>query len=216
MLYSKKSRKAQTEIVSYLIVAGIIVFSTGIAYMWGGPVIEKSSSNSKIKIAQSQLVRIDEKISNILLNGGQTNVVLNIDGELRIEEASNSIYYSFKIPSAHITSREWVPVYDSNMWGVSQTDEEQGAGRLGKEENGVLVVKSQPTGDGHIITFRLAYRELDDLTTTGGKKVELKLVGNNFASGKTTLYIKKGTPYTEGSAVYGGDLVKIPIELTLK
>ncbi|RLG14993.1 MAG: hypothetical protein DRN66_00525 [Candidatus Nanohalarchaeota archaeon] len=216
MFFSKKSRKAQTEIVSYLIVAGILVFSTGIAYMWGAPIIEKSSSNSKIKMAQTQLIKIDEKISNILLNGGQSNIVLNIDGELKIDADSNSIYCSFEIPSSHVTSEDWIPVSASNMWGVSGTEEESGAGRLGKDDPGVLVVRSAYTGDSYFITFRLAYRELDDLTTTGGKKVNLKLTGNNLASGKTTLFIKKGTPYINGSAIYGGDLIVVPIELVLK
>ena len=88
----KKNRKAQTELVAYMIVAAIIVFSTGVAYMWGIPIIEKSSSNSKMKAAESQLLKINEEISNVLLNGGQTNVVLNIDGELKIDEKTNSFY----------------------------------------------------------------------------------------------------------------------------
>lgn len=212
----KKNRKAQTELVAYMLVAAIIIFSTGVAYMWGVPVIEKSSSNSKIKAAQSQLTNINEEISNVLLNGGQTNVILNIDGELKIDEKTNSFYYSFKSPVTHITSEEWIPVSGSNMWGVNGTPEETGAGRMGIDDPGVLLARAHPTGDEYFITFRLAYRELDDLTTTGGKKVKLVIKGNGAASGKSTLLIRSDEAYVDGDAVYGGDLVIIPIELALK
>ncbi|MCK5176317.1 MAG: hypothetical protein KAQ92_01200 [Candidatus Aenigmarchaeota archaeon] len=210
-----KKKKAQSEIISYLIVAGIIIFTTGIAYMWGGPLIEKSSSNSKINMAESQLNQINNEISSILLNGGQNNIMLDIDGELKIDVDTNSFYYSFKVPSTSITSLDWITLSGSNMWGVIGTDEADGAGRLGKDDAGVLLVKSHPAGDEYFMDFRLAYRELDDLTTTGGKKVILILNGNNVASGKTTLFIKRGEPYISGTAVYGGDLVIVPIELTL-
>ena len=215
-MFFKKQKKAQTGVIAYLIVAGIIVFTTGIAYNWGSPMLEKSTADSNIYLAQNTLKKIGVEITKI---GGQSNIDFDIKGDFKIDEKTNSIYYLLEIPATMASSKEWIPISASNMWGVYDTPESDTAGRLGVDEPCVLLARSTQTGDNdkYAVTFRLAFRELDDFVAGGGTKIQLEITGNKItSSGSHSLLIKKGEPYTSQiESVYGGDLIIVPIQLIL-
>ncbi len=102
-------RKAQSQILSIMLITGILITVIGATYMWGIPLIEKGRSSSESEFAESFMVHLKEKIDNVATTGEQRTIPIELNGNLELTE-DNSLTYTIVTRGLNIATTAWVPL----------------------------------------------------------------------------------------------------------
>jgi hypothetical protein len=193
--------KAQTEVITLILISGIIISLTGFAYSWGKPVIEKRSVVTQFTSAVRFMEDLDARIVSMAgtcssEGACEETLELPVPGLIVLDQAGNSIVYSFSVSQPLITRGEI----------VFNTADNATVARYG-ETPGVVSMRGESGGGFHTLTFTLRYRELDSDEPWRGYKIQL-LNQSGTLSGSGKIIISYGGPETRaGRANNGGDLV---------
>lgn len=211
------NRKAQTQIISAILITGIVLGVVSVSYLWGVPLIQKSQTNTQITIAENLMTNIQKAIDDVVQTGTQKSILVNLDGKLEVSEDQNSIFYTITTKGLGIMAGDWIPLNDQNMFGIQGTTENQSVGVVGVNKAGVIIAKSIVAGDQYQTIFRLAYRELDDMETKEGHLVQIKEVGNNIATGgqKNLIIKREDILQSETPSKSGGKLLITTVSVTI-
>lgn len=209
--------RAQASIISVVLITGIAVSVIGISYTWGVPLLQKSQTKTETDMAENLINAIAKAANDVAQTGGQTSLPLNLRGPLDLAEEQNSIIYSVTTSFTAMATTEWVPLNDDNKFAVEGLGEENFTAVLGRDKAGLIVSRAAPETGGYKTTYRLIFRELDDIETLDGFLTELKVAGTRGApgAGPYNLVIRKGTPTVEGKSKLGGDLIVTPLEVSI-
>lgn len=198
MAHSKnfgRANKAQTEIVSTLLIIGVSIATVSVAYLWGVPLVQKGQSTGQLQASEAIMAQIAGAISDIIQNGGQKSISLELEGPLEVSDADNAVIYTILTKRAGVASNEWTPMNDDDTFGIAGTPQEQNVGVYGSDKDGVIIARASPADSGFFTEYRLVYRELDDTATKEGQLVVISAPGNNkVLSGKHTLTISREAP----------------------
>ncbi len=210
------SRKAQSPAISYVIVLGIVVASVSAAYLWGVPLLKKGEASSKVEMAKNTMLQIKKEVDSVISGGGQKRIVVDSYGTIEISENDNSIYYYLQVKRAPYALNVWIPLTSKEMFGVVGTAGENDTALLGIEEPSVLLVRVEKSGEGYVVSYRLALRELDDSNTAEGYLSKFVVEGNSkVEKGRHTLIIRKGNSIREGNSRLNGELIIQPIYVSI-
>ncbi|RLG15581.1 MAG: hypothetical protein DRN71_00870 [Candidatus Nanohalarchaeota archaeon] len=289
-------RKAQSQVLSIILISGILVTVVGATYMWGVPLIEKGRTSSDNELAESFMLLLKEKVDDVAETGEQRTLPVELIGDLELRE-DNSLTYTIVTRGLNIATTAWVPLaggmspvqedmaavaadggtgtvninddvtctmtstcgaspnvnllsctggfaggvrseggtYDINgeSYLVHHIDcvgdidgqalivgpEREKAGIVGIDEAGVLIAKSEPAGDRFKTIYRLAYRELDDISTPSkdGYRIQLTREGNNILGpGQHRITIRRDeNSKIIGASKHGGDLIGTKIFISM-
>lgn len=210
--------KAQTEVISALLIVGITVAAVSVAYLWGVPIVQKGQSTGQIQNAESLMNQIEKSVSEVVQNGGQKSLLLNLQGALEISEEENMIKYSISSKKAGVARTEWVPLNEDETFGIAITNQSDSIPVYGFDKDAVIIAKANAVGeDDYILNYGLVFREVDDLNTREGRITNIAAAGNNKASGgNVKLMIKREPQEVSASpSKLGGKLVSTKILLSL-
>lgn len=209
-------RKAQTQIISAVLITGIALGVVLVTYVWGVPLIQKSQTTNQIVSAENLMVSLEKAISDVVQTGVQKSITLTLMGGLEVSEEENSLNYVVITKGIGVSTEDWIPLNDENMFGVSGTLAEESVGLVGTNKAGVIIARSSIEVDSYKTTFRLAYRELDDLDSYEGYLVQIKESGNNIGTaGQHQIVIKRGEIEETGTSKTGGTLTVTPVMVTI-
>lgn len=297
---SKKSnshelyRKAQSQVLSIILISGILITVVGATYMWGVPLIEKGRTSSDNEIAEGFMLLLKEKVDDVAETGEQRTLSVDLIGELELRE-DNSLTYTIVTRGLNIATTAWVPlaggmspvqedmaaveanggtgivninddvtcnmtsscgpvnvvlsdctdpidgtysegsnfILNDETYLVHHIDcigdidsqalivgpEREKAGIVGIDEAGVLIARSVPAGDKFKTIYRLAYRELDDISTPSkdGYRIQLTREGNNILGpGQHRITIRRDeNSKIIGESKHGGDLIGTKIYISM-
>jgi|GEM_PF-1510474 len=214
--YSKV--KAQTEVISALLILGITVAAVSVSYLWGVPIVHKGQSTGQIQNAESLMDQLEKGISEVVQNGGQKSLQLNLEGPLEISEDENMIKYSVTSKKAGVARNEWVPLNEDETFGIPNTLQNKSIPVYGSDKEAVIIAKADTLGDdGYIIYYNLVFREVDDFNTGEGKITNITAAGNNKASGGSVKLMIKREPQVVSTSPskLGGKLISTKILLSL-
>ncbi|MEA3342615.1 MAG: hypothetical protein U9Q92_00475 [archaeon] len=295
-LLKDSKAKAQSQVLSIILITGILVTVVGASYMWGVPLIEKGQTSSDNEMAESLMVMLKEKIDNVAETGEQRTVSVELNGDIELAE-DNSLRYTIATRGLNIASTAWVPLVGgtppvqedmaaveanggsgkvdinddvtctmSSSCGPDQVTlagctvapappgpysegdtftlngdsylihhidcagnidkqalivgpEREKAGIIGIDEAGVVIARSRSAGDRFKTTYRLAYRELDDISSPNkdGYRIQLVREGNNLLGpGPHRITIRRDdNPRVIGTSKYGGSLIETKIYISM-
>ncbi|MFB6088832.1 MAG: hypothetical protein ABEK36_03585 [Candidatus Aenigmatarchaeota archaeon] len=149
--------KGQTQIMSAVLLTGIMIGLISVAYIWGGPMIQKQKDVVKLDDMESFMRNLDKEIRNVAKNGGTTNLNVNLPGSLKIIEDSplgngtvDRIVLKFETKGSVIQPGTEIVLFGNDNSTVST---------MGSEPS-VLTEKSTKMGDKYHITLELYFREL--------------------------------------------------------
>ena len=126
-----KLLKAQTQIISVVLIMGLAVGVIGASYMWGAPLIEKSQTENSLSQAEKTIELINSMITDVVKTGGQKTKQIKFDGTLEILDSyidENSILYTIQGQSAGVASTNWIllnddmPAKSRETYAVKATD----------------------------------------------------------------------------------------------
>ncbi len=287
--------KAQSQVLSIILISGILVTVVGATYMWGVPLIEKGRTSSDNELAESFMILLKEKVDDVAETGEQRTLSVELTGDLELRD-DNSLTYTIVTRGLNIATTAWVPlaggmspvqedmaavtalggtgivninddvtctmtsscgpgkvvlsvctdssidgtysegssfILDGESYVVHHIDcvgdidsqalivgpEREKAGIVGIDEAGVLIARSEPAGDRFKTIYRLAYRELDDISTPSkdGYRIELTREGNNvLGQGQHRITIRRDdNSKIIGESEHGGDLIGTKIYISM-
>jgi hypothetical protein len=201
--------KAQTQTLSVVLIAAIVIAMIGLAYAWGMPLIQKRTTITEFSTAQNFILNLDSKITDIA-NSGAGEFVLDIPNGFVMalpydasDPDNNSIIMEFMTDQPMIVNASRILIKTTSFGEV---------GVYGESEPRIITLTSQGFGTGHRMMIKLHYRELD--AETRGYKIALNTVTQ---SGEKR--IKVGfdrNVVQQGGASNGGDLILtyVRIEVT--
>lgn len=298
MLLLSKTSKAQTQLISVVLITGVLLVIVGSTFMWGVPLIEKGQTFSDTEQAEGIMLLLKDKIDDVVETGEQKVVSLELNGDLELTD-DNSLRYSIVTRGLSVASTVWVPlaggasgvrdiliavdadggsarmnlnddvvclinssctpsvkiklsqctgagasiegdytpdqkfVLDDDEYLVHHIDcsgsvdgqaliigpEVEVAGISGIDESGVIIAKSDILGDKYKTTYRLLYRELDDISSPNNDGYRVKLIseGNNMLlAGSHKITIRRDdVSNVVGRSKHGGDLIETKVYITM-
>jgi hypothetical protein len=194
-------RKAQTQVITIVLISGIVISLVGTAYIWGIPLISKRTAISDFLTAEDFLVKLNDKIVEIANSGsGESSLaipkgVIRVFNSTEVNPNNNSIVLEVLVDQPLINA-ESVVYLKTNVLGEKAT--------YGDAEPRVITLTSEPLNPGHKLILKLHYRELDTKNEPlRGYRIDLEkgsITGSNQA-----IVSYQGTSY--GVAQNGGTLV---------
>lgn len=175
------SRKGQVEMVSLVLISGIIISLVGFAYMFGMPLIEKRSTITQYDSAVKFMEDLDRKIVEMARScttqkGCDEKVTAPLTGQIMLDQKANSITYELPISQPLLTK-------DRIMINTINPGEFAPYG----ETPGVLTMEGFTAAGGHRLRFVLHYRELYNEDQKKSYRISLASETPQGANGTSTV-----------------------------
>jgi hypothetical protein len=205
--------KAQTEVITLVLISGIVIGLVGVAYMWGLPLISKRTAVTDFLAAEDFVVKLNDKIVDVA-NSGSGEATLTIPkGLIKVRPYNQT---NFRDPDANSLILEVVinqplilgnsVVLKTNVLGENAT--------YGEAEPRIINLSSQSYGSDYKLIFSLHFRELD--TRNEPLKGYLIAVQQGTVTGTSRVVISyAGTEVKLGSGANGQDLILTKIKVDL-
>lgn len=211
--------KGQSQVVTAVLLGGILVVGISSAYTWGVPLLQKNQDVSNLQDTVSSLQDLEEEIVAVSQRGGSSEVSINVrDGFFEVLPENDTIVYTGTTNAAYVATGQWVPLNENDMNGVPEAGFGGGYGIQNQDRPGVLIARARQEGDEYQTTFKIVFRELQDLESNQGYKIDLVGDGNLEASGGThNIVITQGEETTEqGASATNGPLERQQVQLRIE
>ncbi len=200
--------KAQSQVISIVLITGIIISLAGTAYMWGIPIIEKRSAIADYSAALDFVLDLDEKIVE-LANSGSGSYSMPIEkGTVRVvpynadSPDNNSVIYTVPVSQ---------PIAEESSEVILRTASVDEVGIYGEAEPRIITMNVTKTGDSYLMKFKIHYRELD--TRTKGFRIALDTASANGQGSAIISYSRTET--IPSGAANNGDLELSWVDVSL-
>ena len=185
----KMGMKGQSDVISVLLIVAISIGLVATAYSWGVPLIQKQQDTSVSTRVfsyydENNVNSVVKKIENVAKNGGSDTFSSDVKGGIWIlnscvDAADSSClqtpYYNFENNSLEFSFFSRVSQYSVGTgWiTVSSSDPCPSPASTIGQDSYVVCVKSDKNLNGYNVTYKVQFRELDDVTNTDGYKIVL-------------------------------------------
>lgn len=208
------ARLGQSQVLTAVLLGGILVLGVGGAYMWGVPILQKNQDINNAQNSLSGMSRLSGEIAAVAQQGGSRSIPLDIgSGSLTINTENETITYIARTKGAYVATDEWVPLNENDMQGVPEAGNGGGYGVRGVDKPGVLIGRSTVGSNAYTTRYRIVFRPLQD--PTSGQTFQINLVEDGrleASGGKQTIVIQRqGTETIPGAGVDGGNLQQINV-----
>lgn len=182
-------KSGQSQVLTAVMLGGIVVAGIGAAYMWGMPILEKNQEQTAIDTTSDDMRSLADAVIAVAREGGSRTASVDLnDGVLSINTDNDTIHYRKMTSGAYVSTRGWVPLNTNEMQGVGRTVDDvdaDGYGIEGSDRPIVLIGQSQPAEGSFLTQYLIASRPLYDPDTGQTSKITLVQDGNLQASGGT-------------------------------
>lgn len=199
-------KKLQTQILSLIIMAGIVMGLVGVAYIWGAPMIEKRTVYTQYTSAEKFVTDLNRKITDLASTcttaGGCTHT-MNIpeieSSSIVFDNTENTIYYQFPAAQKMLTEDE-VAINTPYIDDIAD---------YGTAPPGIIRAGGTMDGNTYIIRFSIKYRELEDKESGVSYRIDI----NGANSGKDKIIMTYGGTTNEIDPFDGSEITISNIEL---
>ncbi len=186
-----ENSKAQSDIVTAILIVVIALGLVATAYTWGLPLIQKSQDTGVVErissfFDQKNTNSLPSRIEFVANNGGEQTFSLDANGGWILHACPSNEIPSCNPSPDDIASNEFnsiefkffgkVTNIASGVGFVSLTPGAScppGKGILGQDKSSVVCAKADSTGDGYTITYKIYFRELEEAGSTRSFKIDL-------------------------------------------
>ena len=188
--------KGQHEILSAVMIMGILIGVVGSVYMWGLPLIQKNKDVSVMEKAEGFMHSLADEIKYVAGSSGKKTIKIDAPGMLSI--GYGAVELRIETQGTKYSTEGDVPL-GRNGCNANQ-------GRWGIDDPEVVCVRANKLGDSnYVITYSLKFIQLD----AGGKSYKISLTGSGTGSTEHSILIEnKGT-------TRGIDLINTEISISI-
>jgi len=208
------SHKAQAEVITIVLITGIVIALVGTAYMWGMPLIQKRTSVTEFLSAEDFASKLSDKMVEIASSGFGEATLPIPKGIIRVREFNQTMpgglrnpdYNSvmLEVPVSHPLAMSSSVVLRTNVLGENAT--------YGEAEPRVINMSSTISESLNKLIFNIHFRELD--TRSQPPKGYLIAVQKGAVTGSSQVVVSyAGTMLLNNLAANGGDLIVTKIKV---
>jgi len=167
--------KAQTQVISIIIIVAIALGAMALVLPWTYGMIQKKKDMKSLDDVYYFFQDLDETIIDVANNGGEETLRLDVTGKFTVYPESlnspfnNSITFDFMSKVSNIAEGDWIPLNTPNMNATAT---------LGVDTPSVIFGRATRIGDQISIRYRIWFRELHDFSGKG-YKIVLNTTDNN-------------------------------------
>ncbi len=176
-------KSGQQQIVSVIIVVGLVLGAVATVLPWATSVIQKKKDTKSLDDVYNFFQSLDKTIRDIAKNGGEESLTLNVPGKMTISPESlssisnNSITFNFRSKVSNVAANDsWIPLSTPN---ANET------ATLGIDPPGVILGKAKQEGNEINIHYKLWYRKLQDPSSGQTYKIAINTTNNEEKSTTT-------------------------------
>jgi hypothetical protein len=206
------TRKAQAEVVTIILITGIVISLVGTAYMWGMPLISKRTAVTDFLTSEDFVTRLSDKIVEIANSGSGEASLTMPKGTMRIvnynpgnprDPESNSII--FEVPVSQPLAMGSSVVLKTSVLGENAI--------YGEAEPRVINLSSASSNQNKLV-FTLHFRELDSMAQP--PKGYIIAVRQGAVAGASHVVMSyDGTEVKQNGAANGGNLIVTKIKIDI-
>ena len=174
--------KAQTQVVSVVIIVALAMTAIGAVLPWATNMIQKKKDTKSLEDVYNFFEKLDETIRHISNIGGEESLTLDVPGKMTIYPESansplnNSIVFFFQGKVSNVAEGGWIPLNTPNPNKTAT---------LGIDTPSVIFAKSERSGKNMNVWYRLWYRELVNPAGDQGYIIVLNTSDNTVKSTTT-------------------------------
>lgn len=181
-----RDRIGQSQVVTAVLLGGILVVGISSAYTWGIPLLEKNQDANTLENTLSSFETLGSEIESVARRGDSSQITFTVgDGILQVNPENNSIEYAITTRAAYVSTSGWVSLNDNNMRGLLEGGYPQQYGVQGQDVPGVIIARARDMTDGYRTTYKLKFREMRDVDAGESYQIDLQGDGNLEANGGT-------------------------------
>ncbi|MFH1977946.1 MAG: hypothetical protein ABIJ92_01320 [Candidatus Aenigmatarchaeota archaeon] len=200
------NRVGQNQVISIVLITGIIISLVTAAYLWGAPLIEKRSTVTDVEIAKTFMRSLNDKIIDVA-NAGTGSVTMEIpNGYIKVSPYDGSDEDNNSVELQLVTGQQMV--FPDTTVFLGSTAEEIGI--YGEAEPNILTLEGEGRNRREYSIFiKNRYRELDTNDTVVPRGFQIAVNdGQSVISGTSSLSISFDKIETISAAAgNGGDLI---------
>jgi len=169
--------KGQQQVLTTVLLTGVLITIVGSIYLWGLPLIRKNQAAATLEHAELFMKNLNEKIKFIANNGGRDQITISVPGVLGFYNSSDIIP-----PMLMLTVRSEGTIYElgGNIPLIGRNCDANINGTWGVDKPEILCVQSSQVGKGDYTTiYFIQYRNL----TSGDKIYQINLIGDSSHAG---------------------------------
>jgi len=197
--------KGQGEVISLILIAGIVIGLVGTAYLWGAPLIEKRSTVIDVDLAKDFLYRLDSEIIEIANRGSGETTIDIPKGLLAVVPGDAADKDNNSVILEIIVGQQML--FPGTIVYLGDTRDEVGI--YGEADPSILTMKGESFNQDNRILLKSHYRELDTVQASplrGFRIVVNEGMGTVKGNSKVTVSFERTETITSGAANFG-DLV---------
>ena len=189
--------KGQHEVLTPVLLTGILVAIVGSVYLWGLPLIQKNKDIAVLQQVENFVMNLNEKIKEVANTQGKEEVKINVPAMVSFNSTENSITVEVKTKGT---------IYSVGRIYFVRNDNEF-EGTWGKDDAGVIYVDTTDLDGEYLQKYTLKYRRLN----APNKKYRISLVGEDKVVGENHVIVIEYKGVEEE-----GNLVTTFVEITLE
>ncbi len=198
----KNYYKGQTQVLSAVLMMGVLIAIVASVFFWGLPLIQKNKDISTLNNAESLMKNLNNKIKYIANNGGKEQFKITVPGTLSFD-GDELVFLAYTEGTIYAVGAG-IPIGKNSCGGD--------IGDWGKDDPEVLCVTAQKLGEQNFRqSYNLRYKRLDT-TNINSYKILLQGSSSSGGNGKTVIIENKGT--SEGE-VDGRNLISTIISIKI-
>lgn len=210
------SRSGQSQVLTAVLLGGILIAGISAAYVWGLPILQKNQDVQNAEQSLSTLKELASGISTVATEGGSRSVQVSLgSGSLTVDPENDTVTYRALTRGAYVSTRQWVPLNENDLQGVNRSTglPGEGYGVRGADRGALLVGKAVRSSNAFTTYYRVVSRELLETDTDQTYLIDLVADGNLDASGgQHTVVFRRDREVTEsGAGINGGTLHRIRV-----
>jgi hypothetical protein len=159
------SSLGQVQVLSIVLISGVIIALVGAAYLWGIPLISKQSAATQFSSAQTFILSLNDKVIDMANSGGGEESIDLPFGAIKVvphdavSPDNNSIIFEF-------TSDQNLALNDSVVYlgGATYSDIiNEDTGTFGEASPSIISLVTSPLGTVQKVTVKIHYRTLETI-----------------------------------------------------
>jgi len=197
--------KAQSEIISIVLVTIVAISLVSTAYFWGIPLIQKQQDTSLVERVFNNFNpdnpnSLPRRMQYIINVGGDEIYTVAADGVWRLDDVNDSLEFSFLAKVSNFPDDG--SFYQVGIGAVCNETINR-IGIIGKDNSYIVCGSSiRVEGDRFQITYRIKFIELKDTTGENYYKVDIvKPITSPSTSSSKSIRLTREEPVKEGNNI---------------
>jgi hypothetical protein len=175
--------KGQQEVLSVVLISGILIGVVGSVYFWGVPLVQKNKDVAILEGAESFVKNLNDKIKFVANNGGRDQIVVTVPGIVKFDPSKSPAEIYVIVDTEGTIYSTGAPIPLGHNSDCTSTP-----GTFGLSDPEVICVTSTKVGENKYHTvYTLKYVKLENPSIVRDYAIQLE--GNPKSGGERNTII---------------------------